>query len=300
MSRQLIDITPCQPKIGAEISGVDLTKPIAPDVADAIRAASVTYQVIVFRDQNVTREQHIEFARIFVRNRETPFVLYPDQKRPIEGYPELFNVYADGITKSAVDIWHTDDSFRRCPATHGILRSHVVPSLGGDTVFSSAIAAYEGLPEEIKHKIRYLKALHSPVYSRTNKAHSGQNLFDREKAKQTEMLDPPMAQPVVRIHPESGKPALYVNEGLSGEIIGLDEKEDKELRTFLYDQFKKPEYQMRLRWTPNTIVVWDNRSVQHYAVADYNEPRIMERVAVAGDLPCIGFADLERQNAVAS
>ena len=287
-----ITITPCQPHIGAEIGGVDLSRPLSPEVAEAIRAASLKYQVIVFRDQNITREQHVAFAHLFVRDRQHPFVLYPDQAHPIPDFPELLHVYADGITKTAVDIWHTDDCFRLCPATVGILRARVVPSLGGDTVFSSAVAAYAGLPEEVKQKIRYLKAWHSTVYSRRNKAHSGSNLFDYDKNDELHAADPPVAQPVVRIHPETRKPALYVNEGLSGEIIGLDAEEDARLRAYLYDQIKKPDYQMRLRWAPHTIVVWDNRSVQHYAIGDYNEPRMMERIAVTGTEPCIGFADI--------
>jgi taurine dioxygenase len=291
MKASLIVITPCQPLIGAEIGGVDLTRPIAADVADALRAALLKYQVIVLRDQDVTRDQHLEFARVFVRDHEHPFNCQENQARPVPGYPEILNVFADGVTKTAIDIWHSDESFREFPSAISILRSRVTPALGGDTVFSSAVAAYDRLPDDVKQKIRYLKALHGPEYANKRK---DVGLADPAKRSQQALDNPPRAQPVVRIHPETGLPALFVNRGYGGPIVGMENEKGEALLTYLYEQFTKPDYQMRLRWTPNTIVAWDNRSVQHYAVYDYHEPRIMERVTVAGDAAAIGFADLER------
>jgi alpha-ketoglutarate-dependent taurine dioxygenase len=292
MTASPITVTRCQPNIGAEIGGVDFTRPIPPEIAAAIRAALLEYQVIVFRDQDVTREQHYTLARVFARNKKDPFRI-PFQAHPIEGYPEILGVFADGVTKTAVDIWHTDHSYLEVPAEVSILRGKVVPSLGGDTIFSSCVAAYAGLPEEVKRRIRSLKAWHILGYSRI-KAISAQNLFDDDKQGKDE-IEPPVAQPVVRIHPETRKPALFVNEGHTGEIVGLEPEEGQKLRTFLFDQVKKPDYQMRVRWQPHTIVCWDNRSVQHYAVGDYNEPRRMERLTVNGIEPCIGFADFEQR-----
>ena len=176
------------------------------------------------------------------------------------------------------------------PADLSILRSRVVPSLGGDTVFSSCVAAYAGLPDAVKQQIRYLKAWHGSGYSRTSNAHSRQGLFNA--ANQAPDPRPDVAQSLVRIHPETGKPVPYFHE-IAGAIIGLTPAEDERLRTLLFDQIKKPEYQMRVRWTANAITVWDNRAVLQYAVADYSEPREMERITVAGIEPCIGFADLE-------
>jgi len=287
-----LTISRCQPYIGAEIGGVDLTKPISADVAAAIRAALLKYEVIVFRDQPITYQQHIDFGRVFVRNPARPFTYREHQATSIEGYPEIFCVYADGKKKAAVDIWHTDDCFERIPADVSILRSRVVPSLGGDTIFSSCTAAYDGLPGEVKERIKYLRAWHQGGYATKKKlGHSGDGLFDPNKSKDRQSK-PPVDQPVVRIHPETRRPVLFVNEGLSGEILDMDPEEDAKLRHYLYDQIKKPDYQMRMHWTPDAVVVWDNRSTQHYAPGDYNEPRKMERVTVSGLEPCIGFADI--------
>ena len=293
-SESPITITPCQPTIGAEIGGVDLTRPVPPEVADALRAAILKYQVIVLRDQDITREQHLDFARIFARNKAKPFGYLANHVHPIEGFPEILRVFADGKSKSAIDVWHSDDSAQLIPADLSILRSKIVPSLGGDTVFSSCVAAYAGLPDEVKQRIRYFRAWHGSGYHLKSNAHSQKALFDEAK-KAKQKAKPDIAQPVVRIHPETGKPVLYVSEGISGSIVGLEPEEDSRLRAFLYDQIKKPDYQMRVRWTPNAIAVWDNRSTQHYAIGDYNEPREMERVTVAGLEPCIGFSDIEQR-----
>jgi alpha-ketoglutarate-dependent taurine dioxygenase len=277
-----IGIARCQPFIGAEISGVDLKKPISEDVANALRAALLEYQVIVLRDQDITREQHIELANVFVKDRSNPFLIQKVQAHPIPEHPEIFNVKADGVKKTAADIWHTDESFHVCPPTVSLLRGRIVPKLGGDTCFSSGVAAYERLPGDVKSRIRSLKAWHGVQWQDLS-------LADPKKVEAYLAENKPYAQPVVRVHPETRKPVLFVNDNYTGPFIGLDESEGKVLRRYLVDQFKKPDYQMRLRWQPNTIVIWDNRSVQHYAVYDYNEPRAMERILVRGIEPAIGI-----------
>lgn len=288
-----ISFSKCQPFIGAEVTGVDLTKPISAETASAIRDGLVEHQVLVFRDQDISREQHAEFARIWVADPQTPFHETVAQANPIPGHPEIFNLMADGVNKMAADVWHTDESYRVNPPTASILRARVVPSLGGDTIFSSGIAAYERLPAEVKSKIRYLKALHGLEFQEFR-------IGDRDKLNEAIRRNPPVPQPVVRIHPVSKRPVLFVNYNYTGPILGLSSEESDELRTYLFDQFKKPDYQMRVRWQPHTIVVWDNRSVQHYAVYDYNEPRHMERILVAGIEPAIGFADLDRTEQLAT
>jgi alpha-ketoglutarate-dependent taurine dioxygenase len=286
MATPSLKVTPCQPFIGAEISGVDLTQPLAPHVANALRAASLEYQVIVLRNQNITRKQHIEFARLFARNSVQPFVIPEMQSKPIPGFPEILNVAADGVKKTAVDSWHTDESIRKVTPSVSILRAMVLPSFGGDTLFSSAVAAYQRLPGEIKARIRNLKALHGFQYSLKKSAGS----LDMERARKFMAENPPVAHPVVRIHPETKKPLLYVSPHYTGEIVGMQQKEGEELLAYLFGEVTRPDYQMRVRWELGTIVVWDNRSVLHYAVHDYNEPRVMERVTVSGDAP-VGFPD---------
>lgn len=291
---QSMTVTRVQPFIGAEIGGVDLTRPLESGTVDALRQALLDHQVIVLRDQDISREQHRDFAAIFSRKTEDVFTYQVNQAHPVPGFPEILSVFADGIKKTAADVWHTDESFRPIPPGVSVLRSRVLPSIGGDTVFSSAVQAYAGLPDDIKEKIRGLKALHGPVYAYMRRG-SGSSFADPDKVKKQHEDNPPYAHPVVRVHPETGRPVLYINEGYTGPILGLDEDEANELSRYLFDQFKKPDYQMRVKWTPNTIVVWDNRSVQHYAVFDYDEPRQLERITVAGEAIPIGLDDVEAQ-----
>jgi Probable taurine catabolism dioxygenase len=291
-----IKITRVQPFIGAEITGVDLTQPLDAETKDTLRQALLDHQVIVLRDQDVSREQHRDFARIFSNRTEDIFNCQNNQAHPVPGFPEILTVFADGKKKTAADVWHTDESFRPIPPGVSVLRSKVQPSIGGDTLFSSAVQAYAGLPDEIKAKIRNLKALHGPVYAYMRRG-SSSSFADPAKVKKQHEENPPYAHPVVRIHPETGLPVLYVNEGYTGPIVGLED-DGEELLRILFDQFKKPDYQMRHHWSPNTIVVWDNRSVQHYAVADYDEPRQLERITVAGDAIPVGFdAETEEKQA---
>jgi alpha-ketoglutarate-dependent taurine dioxygenase len=290
-------ITQCQPRIGAEISGVDLTRPFNEDTVASLRSALLTYQVIVLRDQHVSREQHREFARIFADNKVDSFIITPKQNDPIPEHPEILNILADGKTPSGVDQWHSDECFKLLPATVSVLRGRVVPSLGGDTVFASALAAYADLPEKIKQRIANLRALNSPKFFYAQATEAQLNMVSPDPKKRREILEKhsenAVWQPVVRIHPETGLPALYVNRGYSGVIDGLEEEESRSLLAYLCDHVIKPEYQFRLRWQADTIVVWDNRSVQHYAVADYCEPRAVERITVAGHRPAYGAAGIE-------
>jgi taurine dioxygenase len=284
-------ITPVQLNIGAEASCIDLKQPIKPEDAEAIRKALLDHQVIVLRDQEITRDQHRAFASIFVRNKEEPFLTPTQQVTPIEGYPETLNVAADGIKKTAADMWHTDGSWNAFPTDVSVLRStSIMPSVGGDTLFSSAGAAYDGLTDEMKQKIRYLKALHWSGYA--NKA-GNYGIGDTKKMEASSREFPSMAHPVVRPHPETMRPTIFVNNTFTGAVVDMDETESKNLLTFLHQQIQKPDYRMRLRWTKHAVAVWDNRAVQHYATANYNEPRMLERITTCGNAFPIGFADLE-------
>lgn len=287
MSTSKLTATRCQPLLGAEISGVDLTQPIGADTADQLRAALDEYQVLIFRNQDITREQHRALGMVWAADLAHPFLIQKAQAKPIPEYPEIFNLQADGVNKTAADVWHTDESFREYPPTASILRCRVCPSLGGDTIFASAVAAYDRLPDEVKQRIHDLRAWHGPLW---------QNMAGADPAKVMPYIEanPPRAQPVVRIHPNNHRPCLFVNANYTGPIIGLSEDDSNQLRRYLFDQLQKPDYQLRVRWQPHTVVVWDNCQVQHYAVYDYNEPRHMERLLVAGGAPALSFADLQK------
>lgn len=281
-----------QPLIGAEISGVDLREPITEEAAAVIRQALLDHQVLVFRNQPISREQHRNFALIFARNAAEPFAIQENRARQIDGFPEVLVVAADGAKNSAADVWHSDESFREIPPAVCVLKSHVIPSFGGDTVFSSCVHAYDRLSDDVKSEIRDLKALHGPVYTDRGGYNRATYSDPAKRQKQIEE-NPPRAQPVVRLHPETGKPVLFVNKGYCGGIVGYDEEESNRLMAFLLEEATRPDYQLRVKWSPDTIVIWDNRAVQHYAVYDYNEPRHMERITISGEAPCVGPAPRE-------
>lgn len=283
---------PIQPNIGAEITGVDLTRPISPALAQDFRAALLRYQVIVLRDQRIDRAQHKAFAGLFARNPTDPFFHSDTQARPIEGYREILNVYADGVTRTAADVWHTDGSWAASPPEVSVLRStDIMPSLGGDTCFASAGDAYDGLPEAMRTRIDSLRALHWKGFAQKDGGYGG--LADQARMDKAKRDFPPVAHPMVRIHPETGRRTLFVNAVYTGEVVGLDSAESDALLARLFVEIHKPDYQMRLRWTTHAIAVWDNRAVQHAATGNYNEPRMLERITTAGYGPVLGPQDVD-------
>lgn len=264
-----------QPVIGAEIGGVDFRKPVSEGTKAALRQALLDHGVLVFRDQDINRDQYLDFAMIFAKTKENPFVQWADQPEPVEGYPELLTViseFKDGKVFAAADVWHTDDVMSAKPSAVTILRSYYVPSIGGDTVFSSAVAAYEGLDQATKDEIEDLLI----VYAR----HLSEDRKESKNYRPSLFTQPPMVHPVVRVHPETGQRLLFVNETATGPFIGDVRSDPDALRRRLAHEFERPEYQCRIGWQPNSIVIWDNTLVQHRAVPDYDEPRYLERMTL--------------------
>jgi taurine dioxygenase len=169
-------------------------------------------------------------------------------------------------------------TFRQRPSIASILRARHLPPLGGDTMWADTVAVYAGLPQPVKDRIAGLEAEHDIVRSFGGRV-------TEEKRAQLSRDFPSVRHPVVRSHPETGEKILYVNYTFTSRIVGLPEEESDSLLKLLFDRIKVPEYQVRFRWTPNAIGIWDNRSTQHYAVGDYwPEYRALERVTVSGDV----------------
>lgn len=266
-------VCPVTPSIGAEIEGVDLHERLSDETIDEIRQALLTYKVIFFRDQDISQEQHIAFARRFGE-----LEVHPISEKNEQEHPEIFHLKTrpDGSAGGA-DVWHSDVTWRAEPSLGSVLRGRTIPEVGGDTMWADMVAAYEGLSPAMKEWVCTLTAVHDG---------SGFAAYLNMSLEDWYKRFPLQEHPVVRTHPETGERALYVNRSFTRSIKGLSEKESDWLLEHLYDQASQPEYQVRFRWKANSIAFWDNRSCQHYAVADYAPAmRHVERVTITGDKP---------------
>jgi len=230
----------------------------------------------VLRDQDITLEQQMAFARRFGELSIHPFSPNLDDQREV-----IVLDYSADNPPALTDQWHADETFREAPPAATILRSRVVPAFGGDTLFSSMTAAYTGLSERMKQYIHGLEALHDfkpwrPLFTSSAR--------HQAKLRELEQQFPNPWHPVVRIHPVSGRRVLNVNPQFTVKLRGLKDDESAMILQYLYDRAKIPEYQLRVHWEPNTVLMWDNRSVQHYAPHDYYpQRRTMDRLTIAGD-----------------
>ncbi|MDX1376348.1 MAG: TauD/TfdA family dioxygenase [Burkholderiales bacterium] len=264
--------------LGAEVSGVDLSRPLEPASVDAIRHAHAEHGVLVFPDQRISGDDLMRFGRCFGELSVHPFSTSSAE------HPELI-VYdnREGNPPAATDIWHSDETFRECPPMGTALCSKIIPGLGGDTVFCSMAAVYEGLSDRMQHFLSGLEAVHDfkpfkPLFSATPEG--------RRKLHAYEERYPPVVHPVVRVHPVTGRKAIFVNPQFTITIKGMEESESRALLESLYRRTATLEYQYRHRWAPDMLVFWDNRWIQHAAVHDYYpQRRLMERVTIAGDRP---------------
>jgi taurine dioxygenase len=264
---------PLSPTIGAELIGIDLAAPLSDAAIGEVRRALLEFKVVFFRDQHaLTRKQHIAFARRFGELEIHPATPKDQEDR------EVLRIAHGPDSRGVENNWHSDVTWREKPSLGSILRAIELPEVGGDTLFADMYAAFEGLSPEMQKFVRGLTAVHDIA-----------RVFARRLNKSVEELHaqyPPMEHPVVRTHPETGRPLLFVNTGFTSHIKGLSKKESDGLLEYLYAQAAIPEYQCRFRWAPGSLAFWDNRACQHYAASDYYPAvRIMERVTIAGDRP---------------
>jgi taurine dioxygenase len=263
--------------LGAEILGVDLKAPMDDDAVAAFEAALVEHKVLAVRDQFLTTEQHVAFSRRFGELEVHPM-------RPQGQFPEILVLdnHKDNPVLST-DVWHSDTTFRKTPTKYTILRCEIMPEFGGDTLWANMDAAYDGLSDTFRTMISSLRAVHDFQNFRVLFKNTEE---DRIKLHRMEDMFPNPSHPVVRTHPVTGRKSIYVNPQFTLRIEGLEPAESRAILDVLFAQARVPEYQFRIRWTPGTIVFWDNRSTQHYAANDYYpQRRRMERTAVVGDVP---------------
>jgi taurine dioxygenase len=272
-------IDPVSPVIGAEVSGVDLARPLVSESFKTIHEALMTHLVLFFRDQELSFEQHKALGRQF-----GDLHIHPAAPKD-SAHPEILVVHGDASVKFvAGDTWHSDVSCDATPPLGSILRVEQVPTSGGDTLFASMYAAYEALSDRMQRLVRGLTAIHDGRQYYVGR-YGGGNLRDGEY--------PAAEHPAVRTHPVTGRPALYVNEGFTIGFKELKPAESQALLGFLVRHCGQPEFQCRFRWRRNSMAFWDNRCTQHHAIWDYYpQTRHGYRVTIKGDRP---FFDPSRE-----
>lgn len=264
--------------IGAEVSGVDLSKPLSPEERDEIDKMLLEYLVLAFRGQNITIEEQVAFAKQFGTIAEQPFTT------KYEKSPEYIVLDQMSPKGEGADNWHSDNSFMAEPPKAAVLKAVKLPEVGGDTCYANMYAAFEGLSKPMQRMLDGLQAIHD-ITKPLQKAIAAGHAKPDASLQAAQEQWPPVAHPVVRTHPVTGRKLLYVNPNSTTRILGITDRENDLLLPFLNDHVRSPDYQCRFSWDEGTVIFWDNRPVQHFAVADYAERRIMQRVALAGDKP---------------
>jgi taurine dioxygenase len=273
-----LKVTPLTTRIGAEIEGVDARQPISAEQAAELRQLLNKWKVIFFRNQPITPEQHLQFASAFGPVMRDYRIALP--------HPDHEDIQQVRFKFGIVDRWHTDTSFMVRPAKAAVLHSVRVPPVGGDTMFADQVAAYNGLPDDVKERIAELRCIHDPAsIGRNNRPEDPDFEAYKERRRKLRLEHPLIAHPLVRRHPETGEKSLFINTNLCTQIVGLPLEESDELLQYLFIQSGLPQYTCRFRWTANAIAVWDQRQTQHLPVNDLpaGTDRLMHRILVASD-----------------
>jgi taurine dioxygenase len=288
--RHSVKVELSTPAIGAELSNVSLADAaLDPDLIAEIRALWLKHKVLFFRDQDISPMEQQTFAAQFGELEAHPLApSHPEADKLLMLYRNLDPNNPNFVDKSSREnIWHADVTFKKAPPRGAVLRRELGPETGGDTVWSNMVMAYENLPEAIKQRIAGLRAKHSAEQS------FGAQLPIEDRLAMAEK-NPGVEHPVVLTHPETGEKVLFVNSVFTTHFANFYNFEDvrygqdfmpeaHHLMTYLISQAEIPEYQVRLKWRTNTVAMWDNLLVQHYAVADYGKaPRKMLRATITG------------------
>jgi len=287
-----ITVRPVAGHIGADIGDVDLSQPLGESDLGALKEALHRYKVVFFRGQTLDHASQIAFARQFG---ELTYA-HPHDDTPPEDHPEIFTIdparfeerYGKGFRDeyrkrqySYFDGWHTDVTAAVNPPAGSILRAERVPEVGGDTTWTNLVAAYQGLSAPVRAFVDTLRAEHRYGGSRTVEGDSGY-------AKRINDNLLVAVHPVVRVHPETGERALFVNPGFTSHIVGVHPGESKRILDLLYGEITRPEYTVRFRWEAGHVAFWDNRATAHLAPRDLEHlevERRLHRVTLIGDIP---------------
>jgi len=267
-------LQPCTANIGAEVAGIDLAEPLDGLTVGWLRQALLDHLVLFFRDQHLSTDAQLRLAEHF-GDIDLPLFRTESSSRP-----EVIVLDQVAPKGEGADSWHADNTYMANPPMASILHAQLLPPVGGDTCFASMVAAYDALSPAMRDFLDGLTAVHSLEVMAERTKHVA-------NARLRDSLDewPPVVHPVVRVHPETGRKLLNVNRNWTVRIVELSDAESDAVLRFLYGHLDGPEFQVRFHWTPGAVAFWDNRAVQHYAVADYTSRRTMQRVTVTGDRP---------------
>lgn len=272
-------LSPITMLFGSEVSDIDLCEPSDGEL-DAIYEALLDRGVLVFRDQSLTSAAHVALGKSFGELAD-PHPLYPS----VDGFPDIIRVRNDENNPPENEVWHSDLSCRAHPPFVSVLRGALIPPVGGDTLWADMRGVHDSLPNALRERLESLTAVHSLAqgfrFLRESEEHAMQG--DRKEALQnTDRSKNSTTHPMVVSHPATGRKLLYVNESFTESILGVSEAESTEILRVLFDAVKNPRHQMRLRWQPGTVVMWDNWTTQHFASGDhYPQKREVQRVTVA-------------------
>jgi taurine dioxygenase len=282
---QSFEIRPFNAVLGAEIVGIDLARPLNDADFARVHRAHLDHGVLVFRDQQLTPEQHIAFSRRFGE-----LQIHVLRQFLLAGHPEIFiisNVIENGQPVGLGDagkFWHSDLSYKDIPSLGSMLYAQELPAEGGDTLFASQQAAYDTLPAEVKKLLEGKRAAHSYVARYNDEVFAGvqRPTLTAEQLAQVK----PAIHPVVRTHPETGRKGLFVNENFTTHILDLPADESRDLLKELYAHSARPEFIYRHQWQANDLVFWDNRALIHLATGCPSHlRRRMHRTTIQGDVP---------------
>ncbi len=268
----MFQVRPYSGAIGGLVEGIDLCSPLDDDTCSALQQALLDYEVLFFRDQPLQPKDHASLANHFGQPQ------LHEAYDHVAGYPQITILENDQDRPSKIEMWHTDMTFRPCPPLGSILHGVVIPEKGGDTLFASMSAAYEGLSDRMQSMLSGLTAIHDFSYGfKESLAEPG----GAERLADMVAANPPVEHPVVRTHPVSGKKCLYVNSLFTVRIKGMHERESRSLLQFLYQHVTTPEFTCRFSWQPDSVAFWDNRITQHKPVNDYFPAhRRMQRITI--------------------
>ncbi|MCE2519536.1 MAG: TauD/TfdA family dioxygenase [Alphaproteobacteria bacterium] len=261
-------VTPISGALGAELHGIDLVSRLDRQQLAELRRALLNHMVLVLRDQDLDAGELVALGRAFGPLHINPFV------EGVAGHPEVMEVRSEeNETARFAGRWHSDITWAERPSLASLLHARIVPPFGGDTLFANMVLAWDALSPVMRRMLDRLNAEHTAFQGHDREA-------SLARAPET------VSHPLVRTHPESGRKALFVNEYFTRAIEGMTSDESRPILDFLFRHLIRPEFTCRVRWQPNTLVIWDNRCTQHYATNDYpGTRRLMWRVTVEGDRP---------------